>query len=72
MAKDLGLTIDHVIRLLGCYICELHVESSLKLMSYADNCAKGNEFDWRSDPLIGPPICGSKSENLYHALQSFS
>ena len=55
MANDLGLTVDHIVPLQGTLICGLHVENNLQLMSYSDNCAKGNRFSWTSDPLIGPP-----------------
>jgi len=43
-AKELGLTVDHVIPLRNPLVSGLHVESNLSLVSRSENCSKSNSF----------------------------
>jgi len=43
-ARELGLTVDHVIPLRNPLVSGLHVESNLSLVSRSENCSKSNSF----------------------------
>jgi hypothetical protein len=44
-AARLGLVVDHVVPLKGNFVCGLHVEENLELLSQEANLRKGNRFD---------------------------
>jgi hypothetical protein len=43
-ARELGLTVDHVIPLRGKKVCGLHVENNLRLVTHSENSSKGNKL----------------------------
>jgi hypothetical protein len=44
-AKRLGLVVDHIIPLKSKYVCGLHVENNLQLITATENARKGNKFE---------------------------
>jgi hypothetical protein len=47
-AKELGLTVDHVIPLRGEMVSGLHVANNMRLVPHAINASKGNKFEPQS------------------------
>jgi hypothetical protein len=43
-ARDLGMTVDHVVPLRGRNVSGLHVESNLQIIPRSENSSKGNRF----------------------------
>lgn len=43
-ARDLGLTVDHIVPLISDRVCGLHCMSNLLLTTKSKNSAKGNRF----------------------------
>lgn len=48
-AKRVGATVDHVVPLRSALVCGLHVGANLKVISKAENSAKGNRY-WPDMP----------------------
>lgn len=44
-AQRLGLVVDHIIPLKSKYVCGLHVENNLQLLTSEENARKGNKFE---------------------------
>lgn len=44
-ARRLGLVVDHIIPLKSEYVCGLHVENNLQLLTAEENARKGNKFE---------------------------
>lgn len=61
---NVRLTVDHVVPIKSPYVCGLHVQDNLQLLSFSDNAAKGNRF-WPDMPEITPEL--KKMAKDFHA-----
>jgi hypothetical protein len=44
-ARELGLTVDHMVPLQGKNVCGLHVSWNMEMIPLPDNISKGNRFN---------------------------